>query len=67
MLEIRKDYVNSFRLNKMDINLRKDIFGWIDKTLNKLSKEGQDMIVIDLKNDFIRSFKELREIDIEAC
>ena len=33
VLENRKDYVNSFRVNKMESELRKNIFAWIDKTL----------------------------------
>jgi hypothetical protein len=36
VLEYRKDYVNSFRVNKMEIELRKNIFAWIDKTLINL-------------------------------
>ncbi len=37
VLENRKDFVNSFRVNKMENELRKNIFAWIDKTLILLS------------------------------
>jgi len=68
VLENRKDYVNSFRVNKMEIELRKNIFAWIDKTLILLSQDhAMEETSIDLKNEIINSFKDLRQIDIEAC
>jgi hypothetical protein len=68
VLENRKDYVNSFRVNKMESELRKNIFAWIDKTLILLSQDhAMEETSIDLKNEIIISFKDLRQIDIEAC
>jgi hypothetical protein len=37
LLETRRDFVNSYKVNKLDINLKKKIFTWIDDTLGKLS------------------------------
>lgn len=68
MLEIRRDYINSYRVNRLDINLKKKIFSWIDDTLKKLSFDSKnDEIVSNLKNELIKDFKELREIDIGLC
>jgi hypothetical protein len=68
MLETRRDYINSYRVNRLDTNLKKKIFSWIDNTLTTLrydpSAEG---IVANLKNELIKDFKELREIDIGLC
>lgn len=68
VLENSKDYVNSFRVNKMESELRKNIFAWIDKTLINLQQDhASEEISIELKNEIISSFKDLRQIDIEAC
>jgi len=37
LLETRRDFINSYKVNKLDINLRKKIFTWIDDTLGRLS------------------------------
>ena len=39
LLETRGDFINSYKVNKLDINLRKNIFKWIDITLGKLSQD----------------------------
>jgi len=68
LLETRKDYINSYKVNKLDINLRKKIFQWIDDTLGKLSQDPKSQdIVANLKNELIKDFKDLREIDIGGC
>ena len=40
LVERKKDFVQSFRLNMASSTLRKGIFEWINKTLSKLSSEG---------------------------
>jgi hypothetical protein len=68
LLETRKDYINSYKVNKLDINLKKKIFTWIDDTLFKLSQDPKTQdIATSLKNELIKDFKDLREIDIGAC
>ena len=69
LLEARKDFINSYRVNKLDLNLKKKIFSWIDETLSMLSQPSQDTqdIAANLKNELIKDFKDLREIDIGLC
>ena len=68
LLETRKDYLNSYKVNKLDINLKKKIFSWIDDTLGRLSQDPKSQdIVANLKNELIKDFKDLREIDIGGC
>lgn len=68
LLETKRDYINSYKVNKMDLNLRKKIYAWIDDTLERLSQDPKSQdIVVNLKNELIRDFKDLREIDIGGC
>lgn len=68
LLETRGDFINSYKVNKLDINLKKNIFKWIDITLGKLSQDPKSQdIVANLKNELIKDFKDLREIDIGGC
>ena len=50
-------------------DFRKNIFSWIDKTLVQMSQEDTDDNdnISRVKDEIIRSFRELRAIDIEAC
>jgi hypothetical protein len=51
-------------------DFRKNIFSWIDKTLVRMSQEedSEESDSIDrVKDEIIKSFRELRSIDIEAC
>jgi hypothetical protein len=68
LLETRRDFINSYKVNKLDIALKKKIFSWIDDTLRRLSQDPKSQdIVSSLKNELIRDFKDLREIDIGGC
>lgn len=40
LVERKKDFVQSFRLNMASTALKKNIFEWINKTLSKLASEG---------------------------
>jgi hypothetical protein len=42
LVEKKKDFVQSFKLNMANSMLRKNIFEWINKTLSKLSSDGED-------------------------
>jgi hypothetical protein len=50
-------------------DFRKNIFAWIDKTLLMMSqiKDDDGEQIAKVKDEIIKSFRELRAIDIEAC
>jgi hypothetical protein len=51
LVEKKKDWVNSFKLNLANAQLRKNIFSWINQTLDKLSRNGKSL----------QPFEELKE------
>jgi hypothetical protein len=43
LVEKKKDYVQSLKLNLTNQNLRKNIFEWINSSLDKLSSHGAEI------------------------
>jgi len=67
-MEMRDDYVQSFKLNQQHPQLRKNIFNWIDSTFGKLSLSTDKSAIFDrLKEEIRGSVKELMIIDIDSC
>ena len=68
LLEKRKDYLNSFKLNMQHPSLRKKIFIWIDRTLEKLSADrGSAALTQELKSEIQKKVRDLIQLDIGSC
>lgn len=64
-MELRGDYLNSFRLNLNSTELNKKIFIWIEKTFDHLSRDEslKDKFEL-LQNEIQKNIQRLLQIDM---
>lgn len=68
LVEKKKDFVQSLKLNMANASLRANIFEWINRTLNKLSSDGISLKPFnDLKEALQKSIRELIAINDAEC
>jgi hypothetical protein len=68
LVEKLKDFVESFKLNLGNVEMRKSIFEWINRTLDELSRNGKTTKPFDdLKEVIQRSIRELISINVGDC